>query len=110
MNMPTEVPILSARDFCRGSYGIDGVHCLGGWRMTIFRAEAGEQVVVSASNAIHRAIKETGRTYYGRIPLFNDNPKHPKTLLARVWNRAMYLLGYTEGNPESKPLRRRKSC
>jgi hypothetical protein len=42
------------------------------------------------------------------ITSFNDHPKVTKTLIAKVWNRAMALLGYTEGNPEAKFARGRQ--
>ena len=38
------------------------------------------------------------------IPIFNDSPLVPKTILARLWNRVMAKMGYTEGNPEANKL------
>lgn len=55
-------------------------------------------------SAIKEAIREvTGYRQEG-VSRFNDDEQYPKSLIARVWNRAGYLLGYTGGNPENEPL------
>lgn len=55
--------------------------------------------------AIKEAIRERFPTVSGSIAEINDSK--PLTDLARIWNRAMYLRGYTEGNPEKRKLRKR---
>ena len=60
--------------------------------------------------AIHNIAKvireELGYNLRHIICDFNDNPKTDKRLIARVWNRTMFILGFTENNPESEPLKR----
>ena len=90
--MSTEAPdfvwVLTADDFCRGTYdGPNGTHCLAGWGRVTF----------GKPPLLNEAFKEL-RLLCGYIPRFNDTEPFEK--LAEVWNQAMANLGYTEGNPE----------
>ncbi len=85
---PESVPVLTADDFCRGRYhGPNGTHCL-----------AGHALAIKGTGPVLWDILEAIRDEAGcrRVPAFNDNPRNSKAKLARVWNRAMRKLGYTE--------------
>jgi hypothetical protein len=99
MAYPVEVPILSARDICRGSEdGPRGTHCLIGWSKTVFGCDNDEEYVC----------KRTIREVIGRnsIALFNDDPSNTKQRIATVWNLVMRDLGYVVGNPEAAKKRK----
>lgn len=84
---PKFVWVLTADDFCRGTYdGPNGIHCLAGWGRVAF----GKTLL------LNRAFEEL-ELLCGFIPRFNDKESFEK--LAKVWNQAMANLGYTEGNP-----------
>jgi hypothetical protein len=92
---PAEVPVLTAKDIHRGDLdGPRGTHCLLGWGLETFHDE-------SARHEARRAMKQHIETVYSSVGVFNDDADNPKTEIARVWNRAMADLGYTEGNPEA---------
>ena len=103
---PKTMPILNGNDMYHG--GFDSPcgrrHCLIGHGMLI-----GSKTDRSVEGAIYESVRDaineaTGirRTRTIPIDLFNDN--HKLSTNAKIWNRAMYLLGYTEGNPQSKPV------
>lgn len=95
---PEEVPILSANHMCKGDWTKGSRHCLAEWNDRVFPDHCGQVRL-----KIHEVIKEVGVSKTMPVTSFNDN--HPVALNARVWNRAMYLLGYTVNNPEKKPLK-----
>lgn len=108
---PETVPILTGRDIIKGTFHSSSgkSHCLHGWGHTVFPAFTGEvrgstlQLFGEPLKALKDAMTETDIT--DSIVILNDCC--PRAFSARVWNRAMYLLGYTEGNPENKPLSRK---
>ena len=91
MRYPKDVPILEAHHLCKGSYGTNDIHCLSGWMYEVF------QDGLARADA-SRAIKQVAGA--DRIVEFNDAPGRKLSFLAKTWNRAMAVLGYTEGNPE----------
>lgn len=101
---PKEVPILEADDFCRDQF-VDrsGRACLS-WRVaTTFSHHHYDAVV----HQLFRAAEMLGATgSYPSLVAYNDNRANPKSLVARIWNRAMAKLGYTVGNPEAKRLKK----
>ena len=99
-----EVILLSASDIFKGSInGPNDTHCLIGWRNLVFNR--GYQCSHDATIAIRQAIKEAcPNSTSDDIIMFNDG-KATRSLIARVWNRAMYLIGFTEGNKENKPIK-----
>lgn len=102
--MPEEVPILTENDICkRRLRSLDGRRrCLIGWRDTIEPAQ--RNVVYGAiCDAIRESIPQIDPKKKLCVPDFNDS--RPKAVVAKIWNRAMYLLGYTVGNPQKKPVR-----
>ncbi len=107
--MPEEVPILSARHMHKGNYNHPtkkDCHCLAGWLRVVFVEMTHPSVdfpFLIAQRSIVDARAEAG---FPNTPIvdLNDLCGLTKSELARIWNRAMYLIDYTEGNPESKPL------
>lgn len=98
---PNEIQLLEARDIHKGSLSSkDGKrHCLMGWTDQSFI-----QIQFRVNDIIEEVINQELGFRCDYISRFNDSRKISKSLIARVWNRAMYLLGYTVGNPEDKPL------
>jgi hypothetical protein len=98
--------VLAPKDFCQGNYRI-GPHknprskrCLLHWAIYFNRDEACPlaahiRVAIQECSALPRP------NAYG-IVAFNDN--NPPAVLARVFNRALFLAGYRTDNPESQPL------
>ena len=84
MSWPTKVPILDARDICRGRAFQGEKRCLLGWT-----AESFGGVEVSR---VRRLLQEE----CGYEPTFNDNQENSLRKIANVWNRVMRKLGYTE--------------
>jgi len=96
---PETVPILNGNDMFLGDLHspCGRRHCLVGHDLNVFG-----DLWVEVTDTIRLAIREsTGVDYH--VPTFNDNHKCADN--AKIWNRAMYLLGYTEGNPQSKPVK-----
>jgi hypothetical protein len=100
--------LLTEDDFIKGSFGAyrseEGGCCLWGHckRLSHFagvNSDLSKQIV---SQVIDKELGE-GKSLVN----FNDSPLIPKSVLARVWNRTLYLLGYTEGNPEKRKLNKR---
>lgn len=96
MSWPDEMLLLEASDMCKGSYSRGKRHCLEGHALRAL----GSTYTIWAWSKLRDAIAIAARSSY--IAEFNDS--HTLATNARVWNRALYLLGYTEGNPESEPL------
>lgn len=110
MAWPKEVPVLTGSDIFRGDYHSPSgrTHCLIGWAATTFR-ETYEKppvindgspfcVALAAIQSCFTRVEFTGT--HGYISNFNDG--NPAKDVARIWNKAMTKLGYTEGNPEAK--------
>lgn len=97
------MPILNGNDMYHG--GFDSPcgrrHCLLGHSFVV-GSETNSDVEDSIKKSIHNAITEVEGTVDMMIYTFNDT--HSLRTDAQIWNRAMYLLGYTEGNPQSKPV------
>ena len=132
---PETVPVLERRNFAKGRYhDEEGRHCLLGHCENVFPGnicyhgvlinKCGVQVGKLINNEILALEKHNdyvpgasnfncGSSELVSIPIFNDSPLVPKTILARLWNRVMAKMGYTEGNPEAdkldEPLKIRKS-
>jgi len=99
---PKTMPILNGHDMFIGDYHspCGRRHCLIGQAETLEVTFTVEGLVVDALTC---AIRETGDPMKrGSIGNWNDD--HRCAINAKIWNRAMYLLGYTEGNPQSKPV------
>lgn len=115
---PTSVSILASKDFVRGEFDSDDntKHCLIGWR----KVEFDHDNDIPFCNAINDAIleaarhlkaktllkephwKDTSRDYQGFVYTINDSKSNSTRKLARIWNLAVGLLGYTVNNPEAK--------
>jgi len=95
---PKTVPVLESHHIAKGILHDGDKSCLYGWSERTFT----NAVKGTVEKFIMEAIKEKRKGAPQRIEAFND--KHSPKSVARVWNRAMYLLNYTEGNPESNPL------
>ncbi len=68
-----------------------------GWAAVVCGADQLERgLMPSVDRALERAC--------GTASIAENNDHDTLVNNARKWNRAGYLLGYTEGNPESKPL------
>jgi hypothetical protein len=109
---PETMPILNGHDMCIGmmTSRCGKRHCLWGHSATLQKKKVISKVVESAvDDAVKEAITECG--YLSDSPLSNFvsivsfNDTHRCADNAKIWNRAMYLLGYTEGNPQSKPVK-----
>lgn len=96
MAWPETVPILSARDICKGNWdGPGNTHCLSRWNELAFPDEREQSIV---SRRLKAEVKRHGGTY---VTDFNDDENVSKDFLARLWNRVMRKLGYRVGNPEA---------
>lgn len=86
---PKTVPILLARDIHKGSMHSESgkKHCLIGYAVTVFPD-------IMAKDKTLNTIKEIIGTHC--VIEWNDNPLTPKSLIAKVWNKAMGRLGYTQ--------------
>jgi len=100
---PKTMPILNGNDMYHGElHSCCGKrHCLLGHSFVV-GAKTNSDVENSILKAIRNAITEVVGTVDMMIYTFNDT--HSLRTNAQIWNRAMYLLGYTEGNPQSKPV------
>lgn len=104
--MPKTVWLLTENDMWKFQFDGPGCrHCLLGWATQTCETYpySNNYKLNKFKNAIYKAMSEVISCGMA-IVAFNDEKKYSKEFLARVWNRAMYLLGYTEGNPESKSL------
>ena len=112
--LPQEWPILSARHMHKGTLykmlpvlsdrvGSDhNCACLIGWAGNVIEFWGSQYKDVIS--ALETVIEDELKISSCAINNFNDRARVSKKLLARVWNRAGYLLEYTEGNPEDQPL------
>jgi len=95
--MPKEVPVLSTTDIIKKSMDSKDKkkHCLVGWCCSVFENIDSCEAKGFVINLLHKEIyKETsGKTK--SIIYFNDNLA-TEFCIAKVWNRVMKLLGYTE--------------
>lgn len=100
---PETMPILNGNDMYHGGFDspCDRRHCLLGHSFVV-GAKTNSYVEDSIQKSIRNAITEVVGTVDMMIYTFNDT--HSLRTDAQIWNRAMYLLGYTEGNPQSKPV------
>lgn len=139
---PETVPVLERRDFTKGIlHNNKGQSCLLGQCEEAFPGNpfddpyvddirvstCGRKVISLIKEEIEK-LKEHNKSVPGTtefvyssshwkngvsISGFNDSPLVPKTILARLWNRVMAKMGYTEGNPEAnkldEPLKIRKA-
>lgn len=88
--MVKSVPILKAKNFCRGDYtASNDTHCTMGWIYNIFKKE---EDVIKVSNAYEQMFKSNTEN----IIRWNDNQNRKKSVLANTWNRIMKSLGYTK--------------
>ena len=112
MKWPNEVPVLGHENFCRGAFESGRNRCMTGWAHEVFAGDPIptmpscievdkkiEPVIVHSLRELKASRLDEDYEYVG-IPAYNDNPRNPKALLARAWNRAMARLGYTVDNPE----------
>lgn len=103
---PKTMPILNGHDMFLGgmSSPCGRRHCLWGHSQTLCRKRQITPAVEKAvDSAVKQAIVESTKNEYETVVGFNDT--HSCADNAKIWNRAMYLLGYTEGNPQSKPVK-----
>lgn len=118
---PKQVPVLEGEDFCQGMK-CRGMRCLIGWSAAVFldrdSDETGDYHLLPqrVKESLLRSIRiEEGNTPKlrqfdkdfilpdaGCVFIFNDGgfgrrkTAAHRAALARVWNRAMEMLGYTE--------------
>lgn len=106
---PEEVPILEAKDFCRGAFdGPNGTHCLLGHCMQITEWRRYE-LNAEFRNAIMSAARDLKAARVTCIFDINDAKENSTALLARIWNLAMAKLGYVVNNPEARRTSKRKT-
>jgi len=86
---PESVPVLSAKDMYKGGFGDNCRHDLVGWAFETF----GNPYPTEVSEACTRV---TGSLLFWS----NDNLCKTHAERAHLWNRMMYLLGYTENTPQ----------
>jgi hypothetical protein len=111
--LPNSAPILSGRDIYKGSMAAhrdpkkQKQCCLIGHACKMVHGDAfgpyGPDYDIVRSQLIFVINEEMNQACFSLVT-FNDSSMRSKRQVARVWNRAMYLLGYTEGNPESEPI------
>lgn len=92
---PKEVPILSARDICRGwADGPNGNHCLWGWNKVVFGPSA--SMGTRPYDLLQAAVVRASQSMHNDMTDFNDDKVNSKRKIAAVWNEVMVELGYTE--------------
>lgn len=101
---PKTMPILNGHDMCLNIFHspCGRRHCLLGHSFVV-GDRTSSFVEDAIQDQIAAAITEATNKKAPLIHYFNDH--HPCRINAKIWNRAMYLLGYTEGNPQSKPVK-----
>ncbi len=110
---PETVPILTTTDMCKHSSERRGACCLVEWGRRIFNpldSVRRDKVFNELRYVIEEELGHSFEEMHVRLGIacFNDRKDVPLQLLADVWNRAMFLLGYTQGNPCKKPLSKAK--
>ena len=98
MNWPEEVKILSSKDLCHKYIGAGEKACLMGWWVRTF-----EECTIREDGQIGKAMRSAMKeidpdVFVLTTPDWNDS--HTLAECAKVWNLAMFKLGYTEGNPQ----------
>ena len=108
MGWPREVPILTGKDIIRGSVNSsDGKkHCLVGWMYVAFGRTNGGGCDDTVWRQLLREINAARhprktKVKWSSVAVFNDRAHVSRAFIAKIWNRAMYKLGYTVGNPKS---------
>jgi hypothetical protein len=121
--------VLVPADFCRYTSGPDsnGRCCLSGWMAYLLPYSFADDsayakfrmgFITALRRVIHRELdalkrpqlrRPYGEGSIGDIVQFNDDRGNPYVMLARVWNRAAALIGFTKGNPEATWARRNRS-
>lgn len=124
---PKEVPVLRAKDMLEGDYYSPKRTkcCLVGHYSQVFERHSNQSRIPHISSVkpgscyayFIQAITKAGRSIVGKREtayspiLWNDvecknfaeeTHQDSNLIRARVWNLAMALLGYTEGNPEAE--------
>ena len=102
---PKTMPILDAEDMVRNRmHSSCGTrHCLLGHSLALcVRNVISYEVESIVDDTIKEAIAEATNTPVAKVIISKFNDHNDLTINAKIWNRAMYLLGYTEGNPQSK--------
>lgn len=88
------VPVLEASDICRKKFTdhTTGTHCLLGW-VNLISSD------FDTREFIRRKLQDEIKIFTGKtmdVPEFNDNTKNDKRTIARLFNRVMRKLGFTE--------------
>ena len=95
---PEKAPILEASDFCRGTFHTGTRSCLMGHVQNFVGWQ--DDKYHKVNDAIVSVLRKRG--WRGDfVADFSDNKRNSLSLLAKVWNKAMARLGYTDGNPET---------
>jgi len=99
---------------CQGSHSNGkGEFCLLGWAEAVFLQKSEtypynkdfkrlgyDRVMKALLSAAHRLnLHDLGWT--ASVMKINDSVCQSNAMRARVWNKGMAILGYTEGNPET---------
>lgn len=110
MSMPDEVPILSAENIEIGPYqSTSSCGCLMFHFRRTFKKDpfhepdrsAIGRALIRSHQELRTGVDSSDRMGGPRWATYStDACKVTKSLMARVWNRAMALLGYTVNNPE----------
>ena len=112
MPMPDEIFLLEEKYVCVGPYVKNlGCRCLLAWTNYV---KIMNGIGMEQNNKIHAAIiwakKRLGADYRGGHTGFTtySGDKVTRGVVSRIWNLAWAKLGYTEGNPETKNLPKKK--
>lgn len=109
---PDKVPVLKAKDICKGAYDKGAKRDIVGWRNEVFLGSLDkvsnnkDKILLKITTEIRKAITEACEQLDGRlfdesmqISEFNDADDITPAQVAEVWNKAMTALGYdAEGN------------
>ena len=91
---PTEVPVLTSRDMCKGQLHRGERSCLIGHVFKTFGESKGI-ILGKVRRALgKRCLQHDADPQYSTASFFNDD--HTLTENAKVWNETMADLGYTE--------------
>lgn len=114
---PKTVPVLSESQMDIGPYNsAPGCGCLAFWNDDTFpfgrySAEANQirLALVEAHDQLDTVVaNDPRRAGIDFVTCWSDEELISKSLLARVWNRAVAILGYVVNNPECTPAGRLK--